>query len=220
MPPELYHGLMDAAFRRSGTLFYQPICAGCRECRSIRVPVDRFTPSKSQRRARRRNSDLIVDVASPPEASDEKFDLYTRYLRDRHDRDGREDSRDDFVAFLYRSPVQTMEVTYRLPDSSRTLVGVGICDVCAGRSLSTVYFYFDPAPAHARRSLGVFSSLWEIDFARRCGIPYYYLGYWVRDCAAMTYKAHLRPNEILHPDGAWRAHLGENLPADDVENGL
>jgi arginine-tRNA-protein transferase len=217
IPPHLYHDLMDAGFRRSGTFVYQPVCSGCRECRPIRVPVARFAPSKSQRRVLRRNADLVVHVASPPAPSEEKFNLYTRYLRERHDRESTDvpERFDNFVEFLYHSPVQTLEITYRLPDASRTLVGVGICDVCAGRSLSTVYFYFDPQ--QQRRSLGIFSSLWEIDLARRMGIGYYYLGYHVHGCDAMSYKSNLRPCELLHPDGAWREFFPENCPATDVE---
>ena len=57
VPAEVYHDFMDAAFRRSGRLFYQPVCAGCRACVPIRVPVDRFVPSKSQRRTMQRNAD-------------------------------------------------------------------------------------------------------------------------------------------------------------------
>ncbi len=81
-----------------------------------------------------------------------------------------------------------------------TLVGVGIVDVCP-RSLSTVYFYFDPA--HGRRSLGVFSTLWEICYARRHGLAYYYLGYYIRDARTMNYKTRFRPNQRLGPDGTW-----------------
>jgi len=219
LPPALYHELMDASFRRSGTLFYQPICSGCRECRPIRVPVEKFEPSRSQRRAWRRNEDLAVHVASPPAVSEEKFNLYARYVRGRHDPQ-REEDFDGFEKFLYRSPVESVELTFRLPDPSRTLVGVGICDVCAGRSLSTVYFYFDPVHSR-RRSLGIFSSLWEIEFARRMGIGYYYLGYHVRGCAAMSYKAQLRPCEVLDPDGVWREYFvatGANSSPANVEN--
>lgn len=199
LPAEIYHELMDAGFRRSGRFFYQPICGGCRACQPIRVPVENFTPSKSQRRARRRNQDLAITVVAA-DATDEKFDLYARYVRDWHHR-GEDADRKSFVEFLYDSPVDTIEFQYRRPRDNR-LLGVGLCDV-SSRSLSSVYFYFDPA--EARRGLGTFSALVEIDFARRRGIPHYYLGYFIAGCGTMSYKAHFRPHEILHPDGVWRA---------------
>ena len=40
--PGIYTTLMDLNFRRVGSAFYRPQCAGCRECRAIRVPVLRF----------------------------------------------------------------------------------------------------------------------------------------------------------------------------------
>src|SRR5438445_12599286 len=80
--PEIYHGLMDAGFRRSGKLIYQPVCRGCRACMPIRVLVEHFTPTKSQRRCWRRNTDIKVEVGEPV-ASEEKFALYTRYLAER-----------------------------------------------------------------------------------------------------------------------------------------
>jgi arginine-tRNA-protein transferase len=78
---------------------------------------------------------------------------------------------------------------------------VGICDVC-NDSFSSVYFYHDPA--EAKRGLGTFGALYEIEEARRMGIPHYYLGYWVDGCPTMHYKNAFRPNEVLHPDGVWR----------------
>ena len=79
------------------------------------------------------------------------------------------------------------------------------CDVCRS-SLSSVYFYYDPA--EARRGLGTFGALYEIEAARRLGIPHYYLGYWIAGCGTMDYKAGFRPNEVLCPDGVWREGEG------------
>ena len=56
----------------------------------------------------------------------------------------------------------------------------------------------------AMRSLGVFSVLHEIEWAKRHGIPHYYLGYWVHGAATMQYKANYRPHELLDR-GEWRA---------------
>lgn len=200
MSPEIYHAFMDAGFRRSGKIIYQPVCAGCRACLPIRVRVSDFRPSRTQRRCRKRNADLTV-AAGPPESTDEKFDLYCRYLAKWHHAEASDDQRESFDSFLYDSPLRTLEFTYRNPAGE--LLAVGLCDVCPAQSLSSVYFYFDPD--HARRGLGTFGALYEIDYARReLDTPYYYLGYWVKGCAAMEYKSAFGPSEVLHSDGVWR----------------
>ena len=108
MPAELYHRFMNAGFRRSGKLVYQPVCGGCRACLPIRVPVETFQPSKSQRRCRRRNHDLVVALADPV-ATDENYELYRRYVAGRHGRCGEDEDRESFERFLYDSPVDTIE---------------------------------------------------------------------------------------------------------------
>jgi arginyl-tRNA--protein-N-Asp/Glu arginylyltransferase len=198
--PDVYHDLMDAGFRRSGRMVYQPMCRGCRACAPIRVPVARFRPSKSQRRCARRNADVHVTVGAPA-PSGEKFELYRRYATQWH---GSADpgSRGEFETFLYDSPVDTIELTYRAGGPGGALLAVGICDVCAPRSLSSVYFWFDPR--ESRRGLGTFGALVEIERARALGVEHYYLGYWVRECAAMSYKSSFRPHQLLDTDGVWR----------------
>jgi arginine-tRNA-protein transferase len=197
MDPLLYHEFLNASFRRSGLVIYQPVCTGCRACMPVRLVVDSFHPSKSQRRCRRKNQDLKITVA-PPAASDEKYELYLRYQSVRHGAQEK-DARSTFENFLYRSPVQTVEFTYR--DPSGALVAIGICDACA-MSLSSVYFYYDPSQTW--RGLGNYGALCEIEAAADTRIPHYYLGYWVQGCRKMEYKADFRPCEALCPDGCWR----------------
>ncbi|HEY8668872.1 MAG TPA: arginyltransferase [Tepidisphaeraceae bacterium] len=197
IPPDLYHQFMDAGFRRSGKVIYQPMCAGCRGCIPIRIPTARFRPDKSQRRCRRRNQDLRVNQERPS-ASAEKFAIYQRYQQQWHGGEMGTDF-DSFVSFLYESPVESVEFTCR--DDSGRLLAVGLCDLCES-SLSSVYFYFDPADA--QRGLGTFGALCELEFARLRNIPYYYLGYWVSDCRTMAYKTSFRPCELLSTDGIWR----------------
>jgi leucyl-tRNA---protein transferase len=196
MPGLVYHDFLNASFRRSGLVIYQPICEGCRACVPLRIPVERFRPSKSQRRCLRRNHDLVVSVEKPS-PTDEKFDLYTRYQSHRHS--SKPESRSNFEDFLYHSPLQTLEFTYR--DARGDLLAVGICDICP-KSLSSVYFYFDPS--QSQRGLGTYGILHEIEFALRQKIPHYYLGYWVRESGKMAYKADFKPYELLAPDGCWR----------------
>lgn len=133
-----------------------------------------------------------------PDMTAEKVELYDRYLTHWHNRPG-DASEDSLREFLYDSPVNTLEFSYR--DATGKLLAVGICDVNAF-ALSSVYFFFDPA--ERKRSLGVYGAVKEIEWARSLGIRYYYLGYYVRDCAAMNYKADYKPSELLGPDGVWR----------------
>lgn len=202
-PADAYHELMDAGFRRSGPVLYQPVCRGCRECMQIRVPTERFRPARDQRRCLRGNFDVTVEIGAP-RPTREKHEIYLRYLEQRHD-GSMSGEWEGFVKFLYRSPVDTVEFVYR--DPSGRILGAGICDVCS-LSLSSVYFYFDPRDA--RRRPGVLSALHEIDFCREAGIPYYYLGYRVRGCRAMEYKTRYRPCELLHADGVWREFREED----------
>jgi arginine-tRNA-protein transferase len=102
-----------------------------------------------------------------------------------------------FVEFLYAGPLPALECRYLLGDE---LVGVSVLDECPG-GLSSVYMYFDPA--HARRSLGTYSVLWEIEHCRRLGKRWYYLGYHVEGSRTMDYKARFRPQQVL-VDGCWR----------------
>lgn len=192
--PGVYHSLMDLNFRRLGPVVYRPQCDSCAECRMIRVPVAEFSPSRSQRRCRARNADVSAEVGLP-EASEEKHRLYKRYLDGRHD--GQMDGSPEELGFLSWSALRTVEIAYRV--ESR-LIAVGVADL-EPVAMSAVYCYFDPDAA--ARSPGVFNILWMIEECRRRGLPHLYLGYYVRDCRKMSYKAGYRPCEILGPDGHW-----------------
>ncbi|HUU82669.1 MAG TPA: arginyltransferase [Phycisphaerae bacterium] len=195
LDPEIYARLMDRNFRRSGRVIYRPVCRECTECRALRVPVHRFKPSRSQRRALKRNRDVGVTVGRP-ELTEEKWNLFLAYIDFQHD-DTMSRDREDIVDFLYRPPVDGLEICYRLKDE---LVGVSIADRSAD-ALSSVYMYF--APKHRRRSLGTYSALWEIDYCRRSGMTYYYLGYYVAGARTMAYKARFTPCEVLDSSHTW-----------------
>ena len=219
LPTDIYQAYMDAGFRRSGKIIYQPACLGCRKCISIRVPVAEFQASKSQRRVWRKNQDLVVSVAEPA-ADSESYQLYRKYVTQWHGRaEDPDEDRDDaswsaFVTFLYESPVRSLEYRYR--DQTGRLIGVGICDLSAV-ALSSVYFYYDPDASH--RSLGTYAALYEIERCRNFQVPYYYLGYWIDGCRTMSYKSSYRPYELLQTDGKWRRmsmeSAGDSAPTSD-----
>lgn len=196
---EAFQQLLDAGFRRSGSVIYQPICTGCRACVPIRVPVEEFAPSRSQRRVLRKNQDVTTRVGRP-EPTHEKWELYERYQRQWHKHPAAQaEEVMEFVSFLYHSPVESVEFEYR--DKWGQLLGVGIGDLSPA-SHSSVYFYFDPR--HAERSLGTFSAIYEINWARESGRKYWYAGYWIDECPTMAYKSRFRPCEVLSTDGIWR----------------
>jgi len=198
---EEYDALLALGFRRSGTMVYRPRCVGCSACVPVRVRVEDFVPSRSQRRVWRRNRDLTVTTVEP-RFDEERYQLYRRYQRDQHDDTMEEpgppaEARASFRRFLVESPVATLHHDYR--DGDR-LVGVGVVDRLP-TALSSVYYYFDQEAG--RRSLGTYSVLWEIELCRRLGFPYHYLGYWVRDCPKMAYKGRFQPLEYL-VGGIWQ----------------
>ncbi len=194
--PGAYHALMDLNFRRLGPVYYRPECDACRECRALRVDVELHAPNRSQRRCLARNRDLAISV-SRPRASDEKWELYRRYLSTRHD--GRMDgSREEFGDFLYRTPDTAIETCYR---EGGRLVAVGVADV-EPRALSAVYCYYDPDDQ--ARAPGIFNVLWLIDECRRRGAPWLYLGYWVQASRKMAYKADFRPHQVWAGPNRWQ----------------
>ncbi len=191
----MYGRMLASGFRRSGQIIYRPRCRGCCECRSTRIPADRFTLSRSMRRVWRRNADLRVEEDAPI-ANEEKFVLFCRYLDAQHD-NTMSRTWESFQDFLYDSPMETREFRYLLGER---LVGVSLVDRWHG-GLSSIYMYFDPD--FASRSLGTYSVLWEVEYCRRKGFPYYYLGYYVAGSKTMSYKSRFRPNEILVAADRW-----------------
>ncbi|MGE0707293.1 MAG: arginyltransferase [Planctomycetota bacterium] len=201
-----YEELLDASHRRSGWVVYKPVCRSCQACRPIRIPVERFRPSKSQRRVLRRNEDVRLEIG-PPEPTREKLDLHNRFVAARFDRgDSRFETLESYEEVFGASPVSTREMRYRLDGR---LVGLGLIDLLPN-VVSSVYFYFDPE--EDRRSLGTFSALQEVELAKTTGRGFVYLGYYIDGCREMSYKARFRPCELLHPDGVWRDFAPPPLP--------
>lgn len=190
-----YERLMARGFRRSGRMIYRPRCRQCSECRQLRILVDRFHMTRSMRRVFRGNTDIRVMIDDPV-PTDEKFEMFSRYLNHQHD-DTMTNSYESYVEFLYNSPTQSHEICYHLGERT---VGVSIVDRCPG-GLSSVYMYFDPD--FASRSLGTFSILWEVEYCRARQLPYYYMGYYVGGSRTMAYKSRFRPNQILVGDNYW-----------------
>ena len=188
---ELYALLARHGFRRSGDHLYRPHCSDCQACIPVRVLIGAFRPRRQQRRVWRSNQDLTVTRRTAPDEG-EHFDLYARYLLHRHPDGGMDDPTPaQFRDFLTSSWTETDFFEFRLEGE---LLAAAVSDRMSD-GLSAVYTYFDPD--HPRRSLGVYAILWQIAHARRLGLTWLYLGYWIESCRKMSYKGEFAPQQRL-----------------------
>ena len=202
----VHDDLSHGGFRRSQNIAYRPACETCRACQATRVLAREFKPSRSMRRIRNRNADLIgTEVNNAP--TSEQYSLFRRYVDSRHGDGGMAGMTVlDYAMMVEDSHVETRIIEYRRrgPDSGITGKGVGelIAAVLFDRlsdGNSMVYSFFDPS--ERKRSLGTFLILDQI--ARSCseGLNYCHLGYWVEGSSKMEYKARFLPQERLQSSG-------------------
>jgi arginine-tRNA-protein transferase len=208
MDSTTYQALVDQGFRRSGAHVYRPACRGCTRCVPVRIPVDAFRPDRSQRRNWARNLGDFRLVDTPALFQHAHFDLYLRYLANRHP-DG--SMSDDTSAESYRRFLvdpwggETRFLELRLDGR---LAGVAVTDLLPN-GLSAVYTFFDPDLS--ARAPGTFAVLAQVETARRLGLPFLYLGYWIGRCRKMAYKALFRPIETWDGRQWHRVAHGEPL---------
>jgi len=191
MDAQVYAELSEVGFRRSGDHLYRPHCQNCSACVPARLPAADFTPNRQQRRIRSRNVDLQVQAARPT-FSEEYYDLYARYIEQRHaDGDMYPPNREQFSTFLVRDLPFSRFYEFRL---NGRLLAVAVTDVLPN-GLSAVYTFYDPDEEH--RSLGRYAILWQIAETARLGLHALYLGYWIKNCRKMNYKTQYRPIELF-----------------------
>jgi arginyl-tRNA--protein-N-Asp/Glu arginylyltransferase len=200
--------LTHGGFRRSQSIAYRPACETCRACISVRVLVEDFRPTRSMRRVIERNRDVVGEMRVPVPTS-EQYSVFRSYLDARHRDGGMADMTVlDYAMMVEDSHVDTRMIEYRQRPSdgsshelgSGRLLSVALTDVLSD-GLSMVYSYYDSE--ESSRSLGTFMILDHIERARRMGLSYVYLGYWVEGSRKMAYKGRFLPQQRLAPDG-WK----------------
>ena len=164
----------------------------------LRLRLDQFTPSESQRRVWRRNADLQV-VRRSAAVDDERRDLFDRH-KERF-AESVPNALDDFVgpdpSFI---PVPAVEFNVYQGD---TLIAVSYL-ARGERSVASLYGFFEPS--HASRSLGLFTMLQEIRYAREIGCDLYYPGYALAKPSSMDYKKRFHGLEAYEWNRGWRPY--------------
>ena len=177
-------------FRRCKDFFYANVCRTCSRCIPIRVLVKDFIMNQRFRRILKKNNDIRIEIKDS-EITDEKIELFQKYNELRH---GNTYDCTNHLLSIHTGYIGTKEMDYFIDDK---LVAVGILDM-AKTSVSSNYFYFDPD--YSDRSLGVLSTLKEIEFAKQNDKPFYYLGFYIEESDKMRYKSEFQPAQVRIKD--------------------
>ncbi len=197
---EIYSSLVQQGFRRSGKFAYRPHCEKCQACVPVRVVLDQFKPTRSQSRAYKKHANLSVRIL-PLAYSQSHFELYANYQALRHSTDenfnpsNSLDDAEQYRQFLCQSNVESVMVEFR--DSKHQVKIVSVADIVRD-GISAVYTFYDANDP--KSSYGTHSIMWLIDWTKSLGLPYLYLGYWIKDSVKMAYKQNFQPQEQLIND--------------------
>jgi arginine-tRNA-protein transferase len=192
-----YGRLLESGFRRSGDMVYRPGCRECHACIPARIRVNRFRPNRSQRRALKNNSDIVIRSRNA-EFDEQHLALYGTYLASRHaDGEMSASTIADMRRFLVSDWSETILIEGWLGER---LVLSAVTDV-VDNALSALYTYFDPDLP--QRSLGTLGILQQIEACRNLGLRHLYLGYWIESCRKMRYKSDFSGLETRDQEGNW-----------------
>lgn len=183
----IYSQLIEQGFRRSGSEVYKPYCSTCSECIPSRLIVDQFSANRNQKRCIKKNQ-LTTVLVKPAKFERTHFELYLRYQKQRHLTGGMSSfSEQDYMHFLASNWCHTLFVEFSI---NAELAAVSIVDLL-DNALSAVYTFFDPK--FAQYSLGTYAVLWQQKHAKKLGLEFIYLGFWIKNCKKMSYKTQYRP---------------------------
>ena len=146
------------------------------------------------KRVLKKNKNTEIRLTKPS-VNSEKIEIYNRFHSNRTAEKGWEENQIDEARYIETFTEGgydfALEADYYIDGK---LVGIDYIDVLDG-GISSIYFIYDPR--YAKWSLGVYSLLIQIEWAKRMGIKYIYLGWAVRENSSLLYKFDYKPNEIL-----------------------
>jgi arginine-tRNA-protein transferase len=186
--------LIERGWRRFGNMFFRPVCAECQACESFKIDVKNFEFSKSQRRILRKNANLEM-VMQEPTVTQTHLDLFEKYhAHMKNKRDWSHETttpRHYYMSFVHGHGDFGYEILYHIGGQ---LVGVDLIDILPN-GISSIYFYYDPD--FDKLSLGTYSMLRQIEIAKKLGLDWIYVGYYVQGCQSLEYKSRYTPYHVL-----------------------
>ena len=199
-----YCQLSQLGFRRSGNHFYRPQCPSCVACKSSRIRAFEIDLNKKRfKRLLNKSSSLSIGLA-PAKFSQEHYALYESYINTRHqDGDMFPATLNQYKGFLVSDNSYSQFLEIR--DNKGALVACTAVDILHD-GLSAIYTYFDPS--FENLSPGTLAVLLLCLIAKKRNLDYVYLGYWVKNCQKMSYKAQFKPIEIFNGEN-WQLLVGE-----------
>lgn len=198
--PEMMDRLWAAGWRHFGTRFFRYSLDVLDECPTVitplRLPLETFIPSPSQRRALRKNADTRCEFVPASLSSEAKAMFHAHKTR------FKDHIPEDLTSFLSPSPATLPCVCVECRVwAGQELIAISYLDI-GSSATSGVYGMF--SPSHSRRSLGIYTMLQEIRHSRDRGYRYYYPGYATLEPGPYDYKKQFIGMEYLDWNlGTW-----------------
>lgn len=194
VPAEIMDRLWAAGWRHFGSYFFrystQPAEDGSPQTITpLRIDLEACTFGKSQRRVLKKNADLRSEI-TPARIDDALLAMFQR-----HKQRFTHNVPETLEAFIgpapERGPCECRMI--RVFEGER-LIAASFLDV-GQQAASSVYGLFEPE--FAKRSLGIFTLLLEIEHCRQSGLQWLYPGYATHEPSAYDYKKQFRGMEAL-----------------------
>ncbi len=189
-----YQLMLERGWRRFGKMHFVPECKTCTKCVSMRIDVENYKFSKSEKRVIAKNKDTKLYIR-PPSVTMEHLNLYDKYHKFMNEKKqwpyAPIEPNDYIRSYVDAKEEYAKEFLYVRDEK---LIGVALVDVLPN-SISAIYCYYDHD--YQDLSIGKFSVLAQIKIAKEMKVPYIYLGYWIKDHFSMGYKESYNPFEVL-----------------------
>ena len=202
VPAEVMDALWAGGWRHFGRLFFrydrQEAEDGTMQTITpLRIRMEQWQPTKSQRRVLRRNADLRWEMLPA------RLDDDLRALFERHKARFRENVPEKLENFVGDAPeAGPSDCRILRVFEGDKLLAVSFLDMGL-RAVSSVYAMFEPEAAW--RSLGIFTMLLELQFAREMSFEFLYPGYATHEASVYDYKKQFIGMEWLDfESGEWR----------------